>query len=36
MIEYPFLFEPKGPNYILFNGNDSGQTGFEIAVEEAL
>jgi hypothetical protein len=36
MIEYPYVFEPKGHSYMLFNRNDSGQTGFGIAVRETL
>lgn len=32
MIEYPFVFEHKGSNYMLYNGNGNGRTGFGIAV----
>jgi hypothetical protein len=32
MIEYPFLFEHKGAQYMLYNGNDYGKTGIGLAV----
>lgn len=31
MIEYPHVFAHKGQKYMLFNGNEYGQTGFGIA-----
>ena len=33
MIEYPFVFSCHGKQYMLFNGNEYGQTGFGIAVQ---
>jgi hypothetical protein len=35
MIEYPFVFEHKGRQYMLYNGNRFGLTGFGLAVWEA-
>ena len=35
MIEYPFVFSHKGNQYMLYNGNDYGRTGFGAAVLEA-
>ena len=32
MIEYPFAFDHEGQQYILYNGNDYGKTGFGLAV----
>ena len=32
MIEYPFVFEHKGAQYMLYNGNDYGKTGIGLAV----
>lgn len=32
MIEYPFVFEHKGLQYMLYNGNGYGKTGFGLAV----
>jgi len=32
MIEYPYVFEHKGQQYMLYNGNDYGKTGFGLAV----
>lgn len=34
MIEYPFVFNHAGRQYLLYAGNDYGQTGFGIAVAE--
>lgn len=34
MIEYPFVFSHKGNQYMLYNGNDYGRTGFGAAVLE--
>ena len=31
MIEYPFVFDHKGKQYMLFNGNGYGKTGFGLA-----
>ena len=31
MIEYPFVFEHKGVQYMLYNGNDYGKTGIGLA-----
>jgi len=32
MIEYPFVFEHKGQEYMLYNGNGNGKTGFGLAL----
>lgn len=32
MIEYPFVFSHNEQHYMLFNGNEYGQTGFGLAV----
>jgi hypothetical protein len=32
MIEYPFVFRHKGAEYMLYNGNGNGMTGFGLAV----
>ncbi len=32
MIEYPFVFQHKGEDYLLYNGNGYGRTGFGLAV----
>lgn len=32
MIEYPFVFDHKGQQYMLYNGNGYGKTGFGLAV----
>jgi hypothetical protein len=32
MIEYPFVFEHQGQQYMLYNGNGYGKTGFGLAV----
>ena len=34
MIEYPFIIAHKGQNYLLYNGNGYGKTGFGLAVLE--
>lgn len=34
MIEYPFVFNHKGENYMLYNGNSYGKTGFGLAILE--
>lgn len=34
MIEYPFVFDHKGKRYMLYNGNNYGETGFGLAVLE--
>lgn len=34
MIEYPFIFEFEGSQYMLYNGNEYGKTGFGMAVLE--
>lgn len=34
MIEYPFIFNHKGENYMLYNGNSYGKTGFGLAILE--
>lgn len=34
MICYPFVFEHKGQNYMLYNGNEYGRDGFGLAVME--
>jgi len=36
MIEYPFVFDHNGRNYLLYNGNSNGLTGFGLAVQEVL
>ncbi len=33
-VEYPFVFEHKGKKYMLYNGNNYGETGFGCAVLE--
>jgi hypothetical protein len=33
MVAYPFVFQHKGRRYMLYNGNDYGQTGFGLAQE---
>jgi predicted GH43/DUF377 family glycosyl hydrolase len=35
MICYPFVVDHKGERYMLYNGNDYGQTGFGLAVLES-
>lgn len=32
MIEYPFVFNHKGDNFMLYNGNGYGKTGFGLAI----
>jgi len=32
MIEYPFVFEHKGAKFLLYNGNNYGETGFGYAI----
>jgi len=32
MICYPFIFDHKGERYMLYNGNNYGQSGFGLAV----
>ena len=34
MITYPFVFDHKGRKYMLYNGNEYGQTGFGYAILE--
>jgi hypothetical protein len=34
MIEYPFVFDHDGQRYMLYNGNNYGESGFGIAVSE--
>ncbi|VAX10977.1 hypothetical protein MNBD_GAMMA26-1808 [hydrothermal vent metagenome] len=34
MIEYPFVFNHKGQQYMLYNGNGYGKTGFGLAILE--
>jgi len=34
MIEYPFVFCHRGNYYMLYNGNEYGQTGFGIAIQK--
>lgn len=34
MIEYPYVFDHEGQRYMLYNGNNYGETGFGIAVME--
>jgi hypothetical protein len=34
MIEYPFVFDHEGQRYMLYNGNNYGESGFGIAVME--
>lgn len=34
MIEYPFVFDYEGQRYMLYNGNNYGETGFGMAVME--
>jgi hypothetical protein len=34
MIEYPFVFAHKGTKYMLYNGQEYGQTGFGYAILE--
>jgi hypothetical protein len=34
MIEYPFVFRHGGRNYMLYNGNGYGRTGFGLAVSD--
>lgn len=36
MIEYPFVFDHKGQQYLLYNGNGYGRTGFGLAMREQL
>jgi hypothetical protein len=35
MVEYPFVWEHRGQQYMLYNGNGYGATGFGLAVREA-
>jgi hypothetical protein len=32
MICYPFVFAHKGQNFMLYNGNDFGKSGFGLAI----
>jgi hypothetical protein len=34
MVEYPFVFDHKGQRFILYNGNNYGETGFGLAILE--
>lgn len=34
MVEYPFVFNHKGQQYMLYNGNGHGRTGFGLAILE--
>jgi hypothetical protein len=34
MIEYPFVFSHRGTQYMLYNGNGYGRTGFGLAVQD--
>jgi hypothetical protein len=34
MIEYPFVFQHKNQQYMLYNGNGYGETGFGLAIKE--
>lgn len=34
MIEYPFVFDHKGQRYMLYNGNNYGESGFGLALLE--
>jgi hypothetical protein len=34
MIEYPFVFDHEGQRYMLYNGNNYGETGFGLAILE--
>ena len=36
MIEYPYVFSHKGREYMLYNGNGFGRSGFGLAVREAV
>jgi hypothetical protein len=32
MIEYPFVFDHQGSRYLLYNGNNYGETGVGLAL----